>query len=133
LAPQRITAEHSRLSALFEETRAALLGGDGRQVARAALGRFVEAVETHLVQEESLYYPTIWALRPEFKLPLLGLIGSHPALRLLLAAIAQALDAEGLDDAKRRFDQFVDSYSRHEEAEEELLLTLDQAIAIAPC
>jgi hypothetical protein len=131
LAPQTISAEHSRLSALFEETRAALLGGDGREVARAALGRFVAAVETHLVREESLYYPTIWALRPEFKSSLLGLIGSHPVLRLLLAAIAEALDAETLEDAKRCFDQFVDSYSQHEAAEEELLLTLDQTIATA--
>jgi hypothetical protein len=132
VTPHRISVEHGRLSALFAETRATLLGGDGREVARAALGRFVEALEIHLVQEESLYYPTIWALRPEFKSPLLGLIKSHPTLRLLLAAIAQALDAETLEDAKRRFDQFVDSYSRYEQAEEELLLTLDETIAIAP-
>lgn len=120
------------MSELFAETRTALLSGDGRQVARAALGRFVEAVETHLVKEESLYYPTIWALRPELKTPLLGLLGSHPALRMLLAAIAQALDTERLEDAKRRFDQFVDSYSQHEEAEAEVLLTLDEAIAASP-
>ena len=90
LAPQKISAEHSRLSALFAETRAALLGEDGREVARAALGRFVAAVETHLVQEESLYYPTIWALRPELKSPLLHLVESHPPLRAHLDALSSA-------------------------------------------
>jgi hypothetical protein len=132
-APLRMVTEHSRLSALFEETRAVLLAGSGRggQVTTAALARLAEAVEIHLVQEESLYYPTIWALRPEFKSALQGLIDSQPYLRVLLAAISQALDVETMEDVKRRFDDFVDSYRRHQQAEERMLHSLGEAIATA--
>jgi hypothetical protein len=132
-APLRMATEHSRLSALFEETRAVLLSGGGccGQVARAALARLAEAVEIHLVQEESLYYPTIWALRPEFKTSLQGLIEFHPALRILLAAVSQALDAETIEDVKRCFDRFVDSYARHQQAEAQMLHSLGESIATA--
>ncbi len=130
-APLRMATEHSRLSALFEETRGVLLGGQGRggQAARAALARLAEAVEIHLVQEESLYYPTIWALRPEFKPSLKGLIESQPTLRILLAAVSQALEAETIEDVKRCFDRFVDSYNQHQKAEEQLLHSLGEAIS----
>jgi hemerythrin-like domain-containing protein len=132
-APLRMVTEHSRLSALFEETRAVLLAGGerGGQVARAALARLAEAVEIHLVQEESLYYPTIWALRPEFKSSLQGLIESHPTLRILLASVSEALAAETLEDVRRCYDRFVDSYSQHQKAEEQLLYSLGEAIATA--
>jgi hypothetical protein len=132
-APLRMVTEHSRLSALFEETRAVLLAGGerGGQVARAALARLAEAVEIHLVQEESLYYPTIWALRPEFKSSLQGLIESHPTLRILLASVSEALDAETLEDVRQCYDRFVDSYSQHQKAEEQLLHSLGEAIATA--
>jgi hypothetical protein len=91
-----------------------------------AVSRLLEAVESHLAREESLYYPTIWALRPDLKPPLLRLVESHSRFRGLLDALVESVETDAFDDAERRFDEFVDRFSQHEGAEETLLHSLEE-------
>ena len=65
-AHRSIAAEHRSLDALFRETRAILGGAEARGAARLAIAHLLEQVNSHLFREESLYYPTIWALRPDY-------------------------------------------------------------------
>jgi hemerythrin len=123
-----IAAEHRRLSALFAEVRAALEQEDDAQRARAALARLQDGMETHFQREESLYYPTIWALRPGFKDSLTGLVETHPHFRERLEAITGALGAASFAEAGRKLEELVDLFSDHERAEELLLQSLDVEI-----
>jgi hypothetical protein len=127
--------EHRHLGGLMRRTREALsaAGGEPLEVssvepARAAVRDLTAALEAHFEQEEYLYYPTIWALRPRFKKSLLDLIDCHPALRSLLADLGQALDQGAVGDALRRLEGLARFFGQHEQAEEQILQTLDREI-----
>jgi len=119
-----IEAEHRHLSSLFGETRAALAKRAGDPAA-AAFARLQEGMEAHFQREESLYYPTIWALRPELKDSLAGLVETHPQFRERLGAITRALEEASFAEAGRHLEEFADLFSDHERAEELLLRSLD--------
>jgi hemerythrin superfamily protein len=124
-------AEHRSLDALFGETRAVIRVSDARGKARLAMAHLLEQVKSHLFREETLYYPTIWALRPEYMGPLRLLVDSHAHLRGLLDAITECVEKAAHEDAASRFDEFTRLFQEHEGAEEELLETLEQELSIA--
>lgn len=126
-----VADEHRSLGVLFEETRAVLLRKDGAAVARGACARLREAVESHLEREETLYYPTIWALRPDHKGALLGLVESHPRFRAHLDALTEAAESEALGDAKRRLNEITQLFRRQEAEEEKLFRSLESELEAA--
>ena len=119
-----IAAEHRLLSSLFEETRTALEKEDDGQRAKAALASLRDCMEAHFQREESLYYPTIWTLRPDLRESLAGLVDTHPQFRERLSAIAEALEAASFAEAGRHLEELVSLFSDHERAEELLLQSL---------
>jgi len=119
-----IAAEHRLLSSLFEEACAALGKEDGGRTARALLARLQDGVEAHFQREESLYYPTIWTLRPDLRDSLAGLVATHPPFRERLDAIAAAVEASSFAEAGRDLEELADLFSDHERAEELLLQSL---------
>jgi hypothetical protein len=130
-ARSRIAAEHRSLDALFGETRAALSVTEARGKARRALLHLLEQVKSHLFREESLYYPTIWALRPDYMGPLRLLIDSHAHFRSLLDAITESVERAAHEDAARCFEEFSKLFQEHEGAEERLLETLERELGTA--
>lgn len=124
----RVTSEHRRLDALFRRTRTALDASSGGGDAEEAFGRLREAVDGHLGQEDSLYYPPIWSLRPEYKDALQALLGAHDDLRRRLDAIAGHLARGALASALTGFDAFVQDFGRHEAREERLLREIEQRL-----
>jgi hypothetical protein len=123
--PVREPGEAWQFAALFAEARTALSEEDGGQRARAAFSRLHDGVEAHFQREESLYFPTIWALRPDLKDFLADLVETHPRFRELLDAITRALEAASFAEAGRYLDEFVDLFGDHERAEEMLLHSLE--------
>jgi len=91
----------------------------------------LEEVKSHLFREETLYYPTIWALRPDYMSPLRLLVDSHAHFRRLLDAIRECLERAAHEDAARRFEEFTRLFQEHEGAEEKLLETLEQELGTA--
>jgi hemerythrin-like domain-containing protein len=127
-----VAFEHRRLGALFSRMHEALKRqGEDRASARKAMLCLSEAMEAHLGQEESLYYPTIWALRPDYKEPLRELLDIHPRIRDRMAALAKALDAEagcergGRAEVMGQLEGLDQLFQQHESAEEQLLHSLD--------
>ena len=121
-----VTFEHRKLGALFAGVREALGEPDeSRASARKALLRLSEAMEAHLGQEESLYYPTIWALRPDFREPLRDLLDSHPIIREELVGLEESLDGDPFSEVEGRLDRLFTFFRHHESAEEKLLHSLD--------
>jgi hypothetical protein len=88
-------------------------------------------VDGHLAQEDSLYYPPIWALRPEFKDALQALVAAHDDFRRRLAEIVAHLTLGARAPALAGFDAFVEDFGRHEMSEERLLEQLERALPTA--
>jgi hypothetical protein len=130
-AHRRISVEHRSLDALFGETRAVLRVAEARGKARLAVLHLLEEVKSHLFREETLYYPTIWALRPDYTSALRLLVDSHAHFRRLLDAITECVERAAHEDAARRFEEFTRLFQEHEGAEEKLLETLEQELGIA--
>jgi hypothetical protein len=130
-AHRRIAAEHRTLDALFGEVRAILRVLEARGKGRLALLHALDEVKSHLFREESLYYPTIWTLRPDYMGPLRLLVDSHAHFRNLIGAITECVEKAKHEDAARRFEEFTALFEEHEGAEEELLETLEQDLGIA--
>jgi hypothetical protein len=122
---EKVVAEHRTLEALLEKARTAMTVGES---ARDHFSVLREALEAHLAREESLYYPTIWALRPDLKSPLLQLVESHPPLRAHLDALSSALEGRAQVDPQRCLEEFSELFGAHEEAEEQLLDGLDREL-----
>jgi len=128
---RRVAAEHRSLDALFGEARAALRVAEARGAARLAIARLLEQIKAHLFREERLYYPTIWALRPDYMSPLRLLVDSHAHFRRLLESITECVERAAHEDAARRFEEFTRLFQEHQGAEEKLLETLEQEIGTA--
>ena len=127
-----IVAEHGEIARRFADVRAALESPNGSVEARARAAELSEILEAHFQREESLYYPTIWALRPDLKPPLTALVESHPVLRKGLEAITTALATASVDAARRHLDELAEVLRGHERAEERLLRTLDTSFTSSP-
>jgi hemerythrin len=119
--PERVGREHRRLHDLVVDARAALKGsGD----ADRALEELSDATQAHFLREESLYYPTLWALRGELEAPLGGLISEHEDFRARLREIRRAQAGGDARAAIEQLESFVERLSVHESAEERVLASL---------
>ncbi|MFN8546083.1 MAG: hemerythrin domain-containing protein [Candidatus Binatia bacterium] len=120
---------HRGLSVLLEATHAALrCEEDG---ARRAIAALRADLEVHFAQEEHLYYPPIWTLRPEQKGALVEFMRAHEGFRALVADVAEQVARGQLAEAVRLFDAFEDAFRHHEEAEETMLHLIEQQCAAA--
>jgi len=128
---REIRAQHRRLDALFEDARDAFADEEASEAAREAFGVLHDALATHFDQEERLYYPAIWALRPERKAELEAIVASHGEFRVRLDAIGAHLARRDLAKARRSFDHLTQAFGQHESAEERVLAELDRELAAA--
>jgi hemerythrin len=120
--PQRIEIEHRRLQDRVADACTALQGtGD----ARRAVEELSDAAEAHFLREESLYYPTLWALRPELEGPLSRLLSAHDGFRARLREIVRAQAGGERPAAIEQLESFVELLGEHESAEERVVASLD--------
>jgi len=127
-APQpreQVEAEHRRLTELASEVRGVLEAPPTREQAKAAFADLREAADAHFVREESLYYPTVWALRPELEARLRAIIAAHADFRERLAAVADSIDRTAFEEAGQRLSELVGTFAAHEKLEESVLEGLD--------
>ncbi|MBW2418408.1 MAG: hemerythrin domain-containing protein [Deltaproteobacteria bacterium] len=128
----KVSGEHRRLEEMFEDLRAALRPQENDAGALPAASKVLEEMreelEAHFDVEERLYYPSLWALRPERKAPLHALLQRHPRFLTQLEKIARSLQAEALSEAETLFDSFASDFALHEDAEETLLKNLEQTL-----
>ena len=125
----RVLEQHRRLDALLKEVRKAFQAGNAGESVREAFSELRDALETHFEQEDRLYYPSIWALRPEQKAPLQACVASHTGFRAVLRDISQRLGDGQLAEALTALDAFTRGFERHEAAEEAVLAELDRELA----
>ncbi len=85
-------------------------------------------MESHLTAEENLYFPTIWAILPEFKDRLRAFIRAHHHFRGLLQEISGLMDSAEEEEAKYVLERLRHEFGRHEGSEEDALRSLDQEI-----
>jgi len=126
---ERVTSEHRRLDALFHRTRAAFGAPSGQRDAVEAFDRLREAVDGHLAQEDTLYYPPLGALCPRYKDALQALGGAHDAFRHRLAEIGAHVVGGALASALAAFDAFRDEFGEHERREERLLAEIERGLS----
>jgi hypothetical protein len=125
---KEIADEHRALNRLFATALKLLAGGDPENHARDAFEGLREALESHLSAEENLYFPTIWALRPEFKGRLRAFVRAHHHFRGLAQEIAGLMDSDESEEATHVLEQLRHEFGRHEVGEEDTLRSLDQEI-----
>jgi len=126
---ERFAAEHRRLDAMFEALIAALRGGAGdTRAAHASFAALRDAFESHIAQEDRLYYPAVRALRPAHATAIAGLVEAHEAFRGRLAAIDADFPHAAASTLEPALASFVTAFAAHEVAEERLLRALDDEL-----
>lgn len=123
-----IVEEHRRLDALFAEARAALGAGDGES-SESALAALEAALAAHFEQEDRLYYPAVAALRPEHAPSLRAFASGHVRFLAQLGALARRVREGALAEGRSELEAFALAFASHEAAEEELLRSLEVAVA----
>jgi hypothetical protein len=123
---REVRTQHRRLDALFANARDALQAGDAPVAAREALAALRGALDAHFEQEDRLYYPTIWSLRPEQKPGLLAAVDAHQDFRARLGRIEGRIDDGELEQARAGFAELAAAFARHEREEERILDALDR-------
>ena len=127
-----VAAEHRRLDAMFEALLDALRRGrDGDLDVRAAFAEMRETLESHIDQEDRLYYPAVRALRPIHRAAIEGLVDAHELFRSRLGEIDASLADGALAEAERALAEFIAAFAAHEAAEERLLRSIDQELTTA--
>jgi len=122
---ERVEAEHRRLAELAAEVRGVLDGPPTLEQAKAVFAELREAAEAHFVREESLYFPTVWALRPALEQQLRSILDAHSDFRARLVDVADAIDRAEFSEAARRLGELEAVFQAHEKLEEEVLGPLD--------
>ena len=125
---KRIADEHRALDRLFARALALLEAGSPDLQARDAFEELREALDSHLAAEENLYFPTIWALRPEFKDRLRAFIRAHHHFRGLIQEITGLMDSREAEEATHVVERLKDEFGIHEGGEEDVLRSLDEQI-----
>lgn len=115
---QAIGAEHLHLEALMAQMEAALRGDSAVEALSTAAEELRGDMESHFEREESLYYPTLWTLRPDLEAELHDLIAAHSGLRAELTDLVDSIRSSNLDRARGLLDGFAVRFSEHEAAEE---------------
>jgi hypothetical protein len=116
----KIQAAHDQLDSFFQSTRDALDGDE----AKMACTQLRDALETHFAQEESLYFPTLWNLRPELEQTLRGLIAGHPGFIEKIDMTVRLIEGSAQTDARICFEDLQHQFTLHERSEEETLLSI---------
>jgi hypothetical protein len=112
-----IQAAHGRIDAWFETTRSALASVE----AVSACAQLRDALETHFAQEEELYFPTLWQLRPDYEKTLRRLIAAHAVYLGKVDKTAELIAARKHEDAVACFEELQNLFAAHEIEEEETL------------
>jgi len=129
---QTVHAEHHGLTKLLERIRAGLGGGADVEASVDAFVLLRDEFEAHLVREEQLYFPPIWALRPQHKSALLDFIAAHDQFRNLLGDIETHLDHAQNEAATDALDALVQEFADHERSEEHLLHRVTDELLARP-
>jgi len=108
---------HDRIDAWFETTRSVLTTDE----AATACAQLRDALESHFAQEEDLYFPTLWQLRPDCEKTLRGLIAAHAVYLGKVDKTAEFIGAGRPDDAVACFEELQALFAAHEVEEEETL------------
>ena len=125
---REIADEHRAQDRLFARALTLLEEGGPELQARDAFEELRGALESHLVAEENLYFPTIWALRPEFKDRLRSFIRSHHHFRGLIQEITGLMGSHETEEATHVLERLRNEFRKHEVGEEDVLRSLDQLI-----
>lgn len=125
---QLIAEEHRKLAPLLDAGTRALETSDARAAARS-IADVQRAIDLHLTQEDRMYYPALWALRPELRGSLERFIESHDRFRTELSQIEAGLDTTPLPETAVRFRAFAESFAAHEVHEERFLRELNESSA----
>jgi hypothetical protein len=80
-----------------------------------------EALEVHLLQEDELYYPAIWRLRPEQKARLQACVDADQQFRDRMREIEGHASRGDFAGVLEDFDALAEEFRRHELREEEVL------------
>jgi hypothetical protein len=121
----QVLAEHRRLDVLFVEAREAFRGEDVSDSATEAFQELREALEIHFEQEDRLYYPAIWALRPDLESGLQDFVAEHDKFRSQIEHIEALLAREDFAGGGRAIEALAGDFGRHEVSEESMLRRLD--------
>ena len=127
---REVVEQHRRLDTLFSAVRENFVAERGPAALSSSLGRLQEALEVHFLQEDELYYPAIWALRPEQKARLEACVAVHQQFRDLLRDLEGRTTRGELAGALQVFEALAEDFRRHEVREEEVLHDLDRELAI---
>ena len=115
-----IQAAHRKLDSWFETTLNALAGGE----AESACAQLRDLLESHFAQEEDLYFPTLWQLRPEYEKRLRGLIAAHTFFLEKIDETAEFIRDGRPKEAVVCFEDLQKLFAAHELEEEETLRAL---------
>ena len=121
-----VLEQHRRLDLLLADVREAFRVGDTHPSARESFTFLREALETHFEQEDRLYHPAIWSLRPTQKPALQACVRAHEDFRSMLRDIAELLESNDVTRAAQTFDLLAQGFESHEAAEEAVLAELDR-------
>lgn len=116
----KIRDAHGRIDAWFETTRSALASDD----AATACAQLRDLLEAHFAQEEELYFPTLWQLRPDHEKTLRGLIAGHASYLGKVDKTIELVGAGQVEAAVTCFEELQTQFAAHELEEEETLRAL---------
>jgi iron-sulfur cluster repair protein YtfE (RIC family) len=126
---REVAEQHRQLERMFAATRHALAEAREASVIAGSFAPLREALEVHFLQEDDLYYPAIWRLRPEQKARLQACMDAHQQLRDRLREIEGHASRGELTGVLDVFDALAEEFRRHELREEAVLHDLERAIA----
>ncbi len=106
---RKIVDEHRALERLFASALTQLDARGPERLAQDAFEELKEALVSHLVAEENVYFPNIWTLRPEFKNRLRAFVRAHHHYRGLIQEIGGLMDSHETEEASHVLDRL-----RHE-------------------
>jgi hypothetical protein len=121
-----VTAAHRRIDGLLARTAATLRADRGEAATRRSFARVRQALDAHFAQEDRLYYPPIWSLRPDLEAVLGALIAAHDRFRAELAALGTLVDRGARTDAAAALASLQEEFTEHERREEEILRSLEK-------
>ena len=123
-----IADQHRALDRMFATALKSLGAGRIDAEAREAFDDLRDSLESHLSAEETLYFPTIWELRAEFKDRLRNFIREHQHFRGLIHEIAGLMACDETEEATNVLERLKREFGRHEGVEEDALKALDESI-----
>ncbi|MDP6978141.1 MAG: hemerythrin domain-containing protein [Myxococcota bacterium] len=125
----RITREHSHLEDLLDALiRTFSKSGATVRGLWEPFEQFALDLESHIEQEDRLYFPAIGALSPDLKASLEALSVDHSAFTDQLRQVADHLAHEDIEGATRSLRNLDASLRAHEQVEEEILARLDSKL-----